>query len=460
MAEGVSPVPEGGQSGRQIIIIATVVTVVFFTFFIMGLRSCSTLTEQGTAKSKPSSHVVIYSNMSLKDSALVIARLKELKIQYQIKDEGRSIAVARGQADEARLGLAEKNLPSGGSVGWEIFDQSRLGATDFDRRIQFIRAISGELSRTINRIGAIEDARVQIVIPETKLFEVSKAPVTASVLIKMKPGETLIPKQVNGIMYLVAGSVENLKPENITIIDTNGNIWGGGEYALAAPREVTSTPKAEMRPEVVIEKEEEKNALEVQAKLDLENALTSRVQSLLNKLYPPNITIARVNIDSMKTRKTTIIILVDKTYKITQDLKKSTFETISAAAGYDKTRGDKIIMKSVPFRSAGTVPIPAVTRKGTSAAITLSALKAIYRKYGKESAIAIIVLFLLVLFLIFRLFRKGKKEDLAEAPREEEAAMEAEEDRVPIVDHMKDLASQNPEFAAELIRSWVEQEEA
>jgi flagellar M-ring protein FliF len=176
--------------------------------------------------------------LDLKDAALVITRLKDLKIPYQIKDNGHAIAVPKAKADEARLGLAAKNLPGGGTVGWEIFDQSKLGATDFDRRIQFVRAISGELARTINRINVIEDARVQIVIPETKLFEVSTAPVTASVLLKMKAGESLTRNQVNWIVRLVAGSVENLKPQNVTIIDTNGNILSGTAYrSVAAPEQ-------------------------------------------------------------------------------------------------------------------------------------------------------------------------------------------------------------------------------
>jgi len=445
--------------GRQILLIATVATVVFFTIFIIGLRSCSTTTEQAAPKiNQPlSSHVVIYSNMDLKDSALVITRLKELKIPYQIKDEGRSVAVPRGRADEARLGLAEKNLPSGGSVGWEIFDQARLGATDFDRRIQFIRAISGELSRTINRISAVEDARVQIVIPETRLFEVSKAPVTASVLLKMNPGESLTTRQVNGIMYLVASSVENLKPENITIIDTNGNILSGGEYIPVVQKQVAPSPMIEETPaEVVIEKEEEKAALGVQTKLDLENTLTSKAQSLLNKMYPPNITIARVNIDSIKTRKTTVIILVDKTYKINKDLKQATFDAVSAAVGYEKARGDKIILKSVPFRSTGSSQASSMAEK-KPAAVTLSMLKTIYRKYGRESAVVIIVLFVLLLVLIFGLFGRGKKEHRVEEAPEEETVKEEE---VPVVEQMKDLASKNPEMVAELIKTWVEREGA
>jgi flagellar biosynthesis/type III secretory pathway M-ring protein FliF/YscJ len=458
MAEDITPAP----GGRQVIIIATVIAVVFFTIFIFGLRSCSTSSEPVTAKPKLPAQVVIYSNLDLKDSAMVITRLKELKIPYEIRDEGRSIAVPRARADEARLGLAEKNLPAGGTIGWEIFDQARLGATDFDRRIQFIRAISGELSRTINRISAVEDARVQIVIPETNMFQTTTSPVTASVLLKLNPGEPLTQRQVNGIVHLVAGSVENLKPENITIIDTNGSILSGTGAANvpSAPEEMAITPRVEENAEVVVAREEENAALGIQARLDLENALTSKVQSLLNKIFPPNVTIARVNVDSIKTRKTTVLILVDKAFKMNPSIKKSAFETVSAAVGYDRGRGDKIIMKSIPLRTAG--PVKAQSLGGKKLALfTLSTLKTIYRKYGRESAVAIAALFVLVLFSMFRSFGKGKKRPRVEEIHEEAPVIEEEEEEgVPIVDQMKELASQNPELVAQLIKSWVEEEGA
>ncbi len=465
MAEDLTPAPAGG---RQIIIIATVIIVVFFTLFIIGLRSFPKLMpDQGVEKTKLPENVVIYSNMDLKDAASVITRLKELKISYQIRDEGRSIAVPRGRADEARLGLAEKSLPAGGTVGWEIFDQSKLGATDFDRRIQFIRAISGELARTIDRLSAVDDARVQIVIPETKLFEVSQAPATASVLLKLRDGETLNQRQVNSIMYLVSRSVENLKPGNIVIVDTNGNMLTGFGNAPAEKQEITAAPVAVESPEVVIEKGEEKAALGIQAKLDLENMLTNKVQALLNKIYPPNVTIARVNVDSIQTRKTTVIILVDKTFKMNPSVKKATFETISAVVGYDKDRGDRIIVKSVPFRSAGAPTASSLVGGIKLNAFSLSSIKNIYRKYGRESAVAIVVIFILAVFSMFGMFGsasrprqpKGgqagvrEKEELPEV--QAEPILEGREEEIPIVDQMKDLASRNPKFAADIIRSWL-----
>ena len=194
--------------------------------------------------------------------------------------------------------------------------------------------------------------------------------------------------------------------------------------------------------------------------------MTSKVQALLNKIFPPNVAIARVNVDSIRTRKTTVLILVDKAYKINPSLKRSAFETVSAAVGYDRSRGDKIVMKSVPFRMTGLAQVQSLEGKKLASLLSLPTLKKIYRKYGRESAIAIAVLFMLLLFSMFRSLGRGKKQSTVESPAPravpaiEEEEQEEEEEGVPIVDKMKELAAQNPEVVAQLIRSWVEGEGA
>jgi flagellar M-ring protein FliF len=150
MAE--APPAAAGFDIRRMLLLGGVSVVVIFAVLFFLFRGCAPAV-------RGPNYTVIYSNLELKDAANAIARLKELAIPYEIREEGRAIAVPKDKADQARLGLAEENLPAGGVVGWEIFDEARLGATDFDRRIQLIRAISGELSRTIRRIQAVEDAR-------------------------------------------------------------------------------------------------------------------------------------------------------------------------------------------------------------------------------------------------------------------------------------------------------------
>lgn len=238
-------------SNRLLLIAVGVVVLAIIIFFAWSMRGC-------VPGVKESGYQVIYSNMDLKDAAEVVTRLKELKIPYELREKGTAIAVPKDRVDDARLGLAEKNLPMGGVVGWEIFNETRMGTTDFDRRIQLIRAISGELSRTIRRIQGVEDARVQIVIPETRLFEVTQTPATAAVLLKLSPGFKIKREQINGIIHLVASSVENLKPENVTVVDESGNILSG-KY-LPPPRQVVSevvTEKAQAPLEQKVLKKEE-----------------------------------------------------------------------------------------------------------------------------------------------------------------------------------------------------------
>ena len=204
-------------SNRLLFIAVGAVILLAVLFFAWSFRGCVPgVRERG--------YQVIYSNLDLKDAADVVARLKELKITYELRSNGTAIAVPKDSADEARLGLAEDNLPTGGVVGWEIFNETRMGTTDFDRRIQLIRAISGELSRTIRRIRGVENARVQIVLPETRLFEVTKTPATAAVLLRLAPGFKIKRSQIKGIIHLVASSVENLQIENVTVVDESGNI--------------------------------------------------------------------------------------------------------------------------------------------------------------------------------------------------------------------------------------------
>ncbi|MBU0629355.1 MAG: flagellar M-ring protein FliF [Candidatus Margulisbacteria bacterium] len=338
-----------GFDMRRMLLVGGVVLVVIFSAIFLFIRGCST-----SDFNRNPGYSVIYSNLDLKDAANVVARLKELKIPYNIREGGKAIAVPKDKMDEARLGLAEKNLPIGGSVGWEIFDETKMGATDFDRRIQLIRAISGELARTIKRIEGIEDVRVQVVIPETKLFAVAVAPVTASVLLRLRPGFELTPARVNGIVHLVASSVENLQTENVTVIDDSGRILstnagqpvsGLGEGMIPPPppakmlpqivepdiiltkeaavpvekkakeeakkeevekvevkkEEKPAVKKEEIKsePKAIVEKElppGEKIVLKTEAIRDLERELSGKAQELLNRFYPPNSSIVKVSV--------------------------------------------------------------------------------------------------------------------------------------------------------------------
>lgn len=172
---------------------------------------------------------VLFSNLATSDAAEIVETLKTEKIPYQITDGGKSIKVPADKVYDTRMTLASRGVPQGGGVvGYEIFDKFSFGMTNFTQRLNYMRALEGELTRTIRRIGGVEGARVHLVMPEKRLFEDQAQVPTASVVLSLKAGAALSPKQIQGVVFLVASSVEGLKAENISIVDTSGNLLHKG----------------------------------------------------------------------------------------------------------------------------------------------------------------------------------------------------------------------------------------
>lgn len=165
----------------------------------------------------------LWTDLDPTDAGAVQEKLKELKVPYQITNGGKTIMVAGNIRDETRLSLISANVPTGGVVGWEVFDQTNFGETDTDRRAKYQRALQGELTRTIKQMSEVQNARVHIVMPEDALFQDKQENATASIMLELKPYKKLTDEQVLGLVRLVSGSVQGLKPENITIIDSNMN---------------------------------------------------------------------------------------------------------------------------------------------------------------------------------------------------------------------------------------------
>src|SRR5690606_26252941 len=129
---------------------------------------------------------------------------------------------------DVRLMVASEGLPEGGTVGFELFDNSSFGITNFQQRVNYQRALEGELARTINRLDAVQSSRVMIAMPEDTLFVEDQQPTTASAVLRLRPGASIPPDQLRGISHLIAGSVEGLSPEDITIVSTDGTmLWDG-----------------------------------------------------------------------------------------------------------------------------------------------------------------------------------------------------------------------------------------
>jgi flagellar M-ring protein FliF len=166
----------------------------------------------------------LYTNLANEDAGAVIKSLKDQAIPYKIVDGGKTILVPNKNVYDLRLQMANLGLIKGGGVGFEIFDKTNLGVTDFTQRVNYVRALEGELNRTIGAIDIIEEARVHLVLPKKELYEEKEKEPTASVLVKLRPGMKLTYDHVKSIVNLVASSVEGLKPVNVTIVDTKGYV--------------------------------------------------------------------------------------------------------------------------------------------------------------------------------------------------------------------------------------------
>ncbi len=165
---------------------------------------------------------VLLSNYSDRDGGAIIDALQQMNIPYQYAEGGGAILVPAERVHDARLKLATQGLPKGGTVGFELMENQKLGVSQFLEQINFQRALEGELARSINSIAIIQTSRVHLAIPKPSVFVREKQLPTASVLLNLYPGRTLDKQQVNAIMHLVSSSVPELTTQNVTVVDQNG----------------------------------------------------------------------------------------------------------------------------------------------------------------------------------------------------------------------------------------------
>ncbi|MGD1934629.1 MAG: flagellar basal-body MS-ring/collar protein FliF [Candidatus Phaeomarinobacter sp.] len=170
---------------------------------------------------------LLYSDLPVSDSAEIVAKLEAMSVPYELKGDGTTILVPKTEALRLRMNMAEEGLPSGGSVGYEIFDDtSALGTTSFVQNMNHLRALEGELARTIRALDTVQAARVHLVMPERELFSRERQEPTASIVVKARGG--LGRSQAKGIQFLVASAVEGLNATNVSIIDETGTMIAGG----------------------------------------------------------------------------------------------------------------------------------------------------------------------------------------------------------------------------------------
>src|SRR3954462_1428039 len=180
------------------------------------------------------SYTTMLTGLDPAETGKITAALDEKGVQYDIKNNGTALAVVKSQVPQARIALAEKGLPGKGQPGFELFDKQKLGASDFQQKVTYQRALEGQIASTIGQIDGVSGAQVSLVLPEEQLFAEDQTPATAAVLLSGS-STNLDPSAVRGIASLVSSSVKGLKPQNVSITDSAGSLlWPNSDSSGGA----------------------------------------------------------------------------------------------------------------------------------------------------------------------------------------------------------------------------------
>lgn len=262
------------KTSQRIILISIAVVVLILVPVIITWANTPTYT-------------VLYSELAETDAAQIVEKLKTDGISYQMRGTS-TILVPSDKVYDVRLSMATAGLPTGGGsgVGFELFSSGNtLGMTEFTQKINYLRALDGELERTISTLDAVQAVRVHVVTPEKTLFSDEQAPTTASVTIQEKTGKHLDAAQVRSITYLVASAVEGLKPESVVVVDANGNMLasGSGDSATAAASTAADGKRA--------------------AELTVAADIKKKVQNLIDTALGPNRSVVQASVSLNWTEK-------------------------------------------------------------------------------------------------------------------------------------------------------------
>ncbi|MBE3582921.1 MAG: flagellar M-ring protein FliF [Limnochordaceae bacterium] len=219
----------------------------------------------------------LFTGLQTSEAAQIVSFLQEKKVPYQLAEGGTAILVPDKQVYDLRLQIAGAGLPGDSVVGFELLNQSNLGLTDFERRARYNWALQGELTRTIEKLDGVEEARVHLVIPEPSVFVRSTPSPSASVFVRLTPGHTLAPEQVRAITTLVSRSVPGLKESDVVVVDQAGQVLTDQLDSALSP---VSTNAAAQRYELTRQ---------------VESELEQRIRTMLEQAFGLGQTVVRVS---------------------------------------------------------------------------------------------------------------------------------------------------------------------
>ncbi len=269
---------------QRIVSAVSIIVLIGFLVFLMLYKNTNTSSMNG--------YSILFEKTTAGDSALIIQQLEKEKVPYKVLNEG-TIAVPNEVVHKQRIAIAALGIPKNSKVGFEIFDKTEFGATDFEQKIKYVRALEGELARTIEGLGPIANASVHIAIPKETVFAQKQAPATASIVLNIRAGMSLSVKQIVGIRNLVAASISNLPAENVSIVNQDGEPLGDEENNLFQGELV----KSQMRYKKEYEQTMEQKIINVLAPViggvDKVNAKVTidfdfSQQDFVSEIYDPN----------------------------------------------------------------------------------------------------------------------------------------------------------------------------
>lgn len=338
----------------------------------------------------------LFSGLAVEDASMIVAKLKEQKVPYKLGLGGTAIYVPKEKVNEIRLGLASQNaLPGNSGIGFELFDKTNYGMTEFMQNINYKRAIQGELSRTINQMPEVKGSRVHIALPEKTLFTDREKQVTASIFLKLKPGKMLSKDQINGIVQFVAGSIEGLRPENVTVIDSSGKILyksGDSNSAIALSGQQYELQK------------------------NIERKLEESIQSMLDTFLPASKSIVRASVELNLKKVEVVQEEYNPDKSVVSQIRKSTEKTTNKAARPGGVPGVASNV-NVAQKNAATVDSDKISgseKEDEQRTYELSkSIKKIVEPYGDIKKLSLAV----VVDGKYEKVKSGKKEELKYTPR-------------------------------------------
>jgi len=441
-------------------------------------------------KNRKIKYEVLYGQLTQSQAADVTRELSYDNIDFNIQQNGKNygVSVDETRIDEARMSLAIKGVPFGTAQGYQLLDSGQtLGVTEFDKRVRFVRALSGELENAVRNMDAVETCRVQIVLPEQRLFAVTQPPVTAAVMIRKTADGDLTDNVVFSIIQYVSSSVENLQAENVTVVDmVEGKVLSDGIFERIAANQtrtdmptldtenlVESGPAPENARPVIPNFDEIQQWYEVKEKY--EQSLIARATKQLVGILPVGSFKIAITADLgplesgevVDVKRLTTSIVIDNSRDdifLEADLKSEIFNTVAASIGYVRGR-DMILLNRADF---------ALMTPEEKAALAASLKAKDLIRTGLMVAGSLIGLILLVLmgrrmFVGIKASRKRAKvnafnndniEDglIGKSGSNREAdftSLQSELDKEKRFEPVRNVADTEPEVLAQIMEDWL-----